>query len=134
MATAATTGIACILMGLMSNFPFCLAPGMGTNAFFAFTVVLKFQVPWQTALAAIWIAGFVFAFLSVTGIRTYMVKIMPSCIRLSMACGIGLFLAFIGAPARVAAPSDRGLPAPPPTPTPPRRLLWALMPSAGVQG
>ena len=80
----------------MSNFPFALAPGMGTNAFFAFSIVLKYNVPWRTALAAIWIAGFVFAALSLLGMRTWLVRIMPSCVRLAMACGIGLFLAFIG--------------------------------------
>jgi AGZA family xanthine/uracil permease-like MFS transporter len=118
-------------MGLMSNFPFALAPGMGalravarrfggagivapplllrltqlpppagTNAFFAFSIVLKYNVPWRTALSAIWIAGFVFAALSLLGVRTWMVRCMPSCIRLAMACGIGLFLAFIGLKAR----------------------------------
>jgi xanthine/uracil/vitamin C permease (AzgA family) len=58
--------------------------------------VLKYNVPWRTALSAIWIAGFVFAALSLLGVRTWMVRCMPSCIRLAMACGIGLFLAFIG--------------------------------------
>lgn len=79
-------------MGLMSNFPFALAPGMGTNAFFAYTVVLKFQVPWQTALAAIWIAGFVFAFLSITGVRTYMARRAPPlCFyRLLFVCSLGV--------------------------------------------
>ena len=96
VATAASCGIACILMGLMSNFPFALAPGMGTNAFFAFSIVLKYNIPWRTALSAIWIAGFVFAALSLLGVRTWLVRIMPACIRLAMACGIGLFLAFIG--------------------------------------
>lgn len=93
-------------MGLMSNFPFALAPGMGTNAFFAFTIVGKFGVPWQTALAAIWIAGFVFAGLSFIGVRTLMVKSCPPCIRLAMACGIGLFLAIIGAPVGPGARSS----------------------------
>merc|ERR1712048_1184872 len=81
--------------GIMSGWPFMLAPGMGTNAFFAFTVVLGRGLPWQSALAAVFVASWLFLFLSVTGLRTALIRCFPIGVRTAIGAGIGLFLTFI---------------------------------------
>lgn len=85
-----------ILMALWANFPVAVAPGMGLNAFFAYTVVLGEGLSWQTALGAVFISGIVFFLLTVTGIRQMIVDGIPNVLKSAIAVGIGLFIAFIG--------------------------------------
>jgi len=96
IATAAVSCIASILMGVLSNFPFGLAPGMGLNAYFAYNVVLTDQIPWQEALTSVFFAGWMFVILSLLGLRTIMLKFIPPGIQLAMGAGIGIFLTFVG--------------------------------------
>ncbi len=95
-ATVLVCALSSIVMGLYVNLPYALAPGMGINAFFTFSLVLGMHIPWQTALGAVFISGVVFIILSLTGARTMIVKAMPASLRLSLAAGIGIFLALIG--------------------------------------
>jgi AGZA family xanthine/uracil permease-like MFS transporter len=83
-------------MGLVARYPFALAPGMGLNAYFAFTVVLGQKIPWQTALGAVAISGTLFVILSLVGARQAVVRAIPNHLKFSVTAGIGLFLAFIG--------------------------------------
>jgi AGZA family xanthine/uracil permease-like MFS transporter len=85
-----------ILMALWANFPVAVAPGMGLNAFFAYTVVLGEGLSWQTALGAVFISGIVFLILTVTGIRQKIVDGVPGVMKSAIGVGIGLFIAFIG--------------------------------------
>lgn len=85
-----------LLMGLYAKLPFAVAPGMGLNAFFAFTLVLEKQIPWPTALGMVFWGGVVFLILSVLPIRTAIAKSIPHHLRHASAVGIGLFLTFIG--------------------------------------
>ncbi|MCB9547680.1 MAG: NCS2 family permease [Myxococcales bacterium] len=95
-ATALAAALGCLVMGLWARLPFALAPGMGLNAYFAFTVVGQQHVPWPTALGAVFLSGVLFVVLSVTGARTMLVRAIPRPLRQATAGGIGLFLAFIG--------------------------------------
>ncbi|HEY3756713.1 MAG TPA: NCS2 family permease [Opitutaceae bacterium] len=94
--TALSAAVATTLMALMTNYPLALAPGMGINAFFAFTVCLSYKVPWQEALGMVFINGCIFLLLSVTGVRERIVAAIPPSIKVAITCGIGLFIAFIG--------------------------------------
>ncbi|CAJ1383830.1 unnamed protein product [Effrenium voratum] len=94
-ATALAGCIGCTLMGLLSNLPFMLAPGMGTNAFFTFTVVLTNGMPWKSALAGVFTAGLIFVFLSLTGLRTILVRLFPKGVKGAIGAGVGLFLTLI---------------------------------------
>lgn len=85
-----------LFMGLYAKLPFAVAPGMGVNAFFAFTLVLSQKIPWQTALAMVFWAGVLFLLVSVTRLRESIVETIPNNLRVASATGIGLFLAFIG--------------------------------------
>src|SRR5688572_3540846 len=85
-----------LLMGLYARLPFAVAPGMGLNAFFAFTIVLQQQVPWQTALGMVFWAGVLFLLVSVTPLREAIALAIPGGLRLAAAAGIGLLLTFIG--------------------------------------
>ncbi|XP_027104190.1 adenine/guanine permease AZG1-like isoform X2 [Coffea arabica] len=99
VATVASSLIGCIIMGLFANLPLALAPGMGTNAYFAYTVVGfhgSGSVSYQSALAAVFIEGLIFLFLSAVGLRARLAKLVPKPVRISSSAGIGLFLAFIG--------------------------------------
>lgn len=96
VATALSAALATLLMGLWANYPFALAPGMGLNAYFTFGVVLGMGVPWQTALAAVFVEGVLFLLLSLGGIRALIVSAIPGPIKLATTAGIGLFLALIG--------------------------------------
>ena len=82
-------------MALAANFPVGMAPGMGLNAFFAFTVVGAAGLPWQQALGAVFISGLVFPVLSLTGVRAWLVSGIPSSLRSAIVAGIGLFTAII---------------------------------------
>ena len=96
-ATALAAAFGTLLMGLLARYPFAVAPGMGLNAYFTYTVVLGQGVPWQTALGAVFISGVGFLFLSVAGVRTAVVRAIPRELRIATGAGIGLFLAIIGA-------------------------------------
>ncbi len=85
-----------ILMGALANYPLALAPGMGLNAYFTYTVVKGMGVPWQTALGAVFVSGVVFLLLTFTGIRQRLVAAIPHQLHAAVAGGIGLFIAFIG--------------------------------------
>ncbi len=95
-ATVLVSALSSILMGLYANLPFALAPGMGINAFFAFTLVKFGGVPWQTALGAVFISGLIFILLSLFKVRSLIVEAIPLSLRRAIAGGIGLFIAFIG--------------------------------------
>ena len=94
--TCLTAGLTTIFMGLYANLPFALASGMGLNAFFAYTVVIGLKVPWQVALAAVFVEGIIFIILSVTNVREAVVKSIPVTLKFAVTAGIGLFIAFIG--------------------------------------
>ena len=95
-ATAIASALACVVMGLLANYPFALAPGMGLNAFFTYGVVLGLGVSWQSALAAVFVGGLVFIALSFTGLRTRMINGIPHTLKYAITTGIGVFLAIIG--------------------------------------
>jgi len=95
-ATALSSVVATLIMALVANLPFALAPGMGLNAFFAFTVVLGMGYTWQTALTAVFIEGIIFVILTIFNIREAIVNSIPMSIKKSISVGIGLFIAFIG--------------------------------------
>lgn len=95
-ATALGAAIATILMALLTNFPLALAPGMGINAFFAFTICLGLGIPWQSALGLVFINGCIFLVLSVTGVREKILHALPLSLKIAISAGIGLFIAFIG--------------------------------------
>jgi AGZA family xanthine/uracil permease-like MFS transporter len=84
------------LMGALANYPLALAPGMGLNAYFTYTVVLKMGIPWQTALGAVFISGVIFLLLTFGGIRQRLLGAIPYQLHSAVAAGIGLFIAFIG--------------------------------------
>lgn len=96
VATAISSAFATFLMAFCSNYPFALAPGMGLNAFFAFTVVGAMHYSWQTALAAVFIEGIIFLALSLTKVREAIFNAIPYGLKLGVSGGIGLFIAFIG--------------------------------------
>jgi len=95
-ATALAAIVGTLAMGLYAKYPIALAPGMGLNAFFAYTVVLGYGVPWQSALAAVFISGILFFILAISGIRETIINAIPSGLKNAAAAGIGLFIAFIG--------------------------------------
>jgi AGZA family xanthine/uracil permease-like MFS transporter len=95
-ATCLAAGFGCILMGLLSNYPLALAPGMGLNAYFTYTVVQGMGLPWQTALGCVFISGLAFLFLTVAGIRQLIIRAVPRSLFAAVGGGIGLFIAFIG--------------------------------------
>ena len=95
-ATALAALIATVMMAAFANYPFVLAPGMGLNAYFAYTVVLQMGYSWQTALAAVFIEGIVFILLSLTSVREAIFNAIPMNLKHAVSVGIGLFIAFIG--------------------------------------
>ena len=94
--TALTAAVATALMALLTNYPIALAPGMGINAFFTFTICGARGVPWQEALGMVFINGVIFLALSVTGVREKIIAAIPHHLKIAVTCGIGLFIAFIG--------------------------------------
>ncbi len=96
VATCLAAAIGSAIMGLWANYPIALAPGMGLNAFFAYTVVLTLGHSWQTALGAVFIAGVLFLILSVLKVREWIINAIPRSLKLSIAAGIGMFLGIIG--------------------------------------
>lgn len=95
-ATALTAALMTAVMALMTNYPIALAPGMGLNAFFAFTLCLQKQIPWTAALGLVFYSGVFFFLLTVTGIRQKVLEAIPRDFKTAITCGIGLFIAFIG--------------------------------------
>lgn len=95
-ATALGAVIGTLLMSLLANLPFALAPGMGLNAFFTFTVVLGMGHTWQFALTAVFLEGLLFILLTLTNIREMIINSIPMTLKHAVAAGIGLFIAFIG--------------------------------------
>lgn len=95
-ATALASAIATLLMAALSNYPFVLAPGMGLNAYFAYTVVLSMGHTWEMALAAVFVEGIIFLALSLTNVREQIFNSIPMNLKYAVSAGIGLFIAFIG--------------------------------------
>jgi AGZA family xanthine/uracil permease-like MFS transporter len=95
-ATCLAAGFGCILMGLISNYPLALAPGMGLNAYFTYTVVLGMHLPWQTALGCVFLSGIAFLLLTLSGVRQLIISAVPRSLFAAVGGGIGLFIAFIG--------------------------------------
>lgn len=95
-ATALAAGIACLIMGLYTNFPFALGPAMGLNSYFVYYCVKGIGLSWQNTLGCVFISGCTFLLLSFLGVQQKIVDAIPSCIRQSVGPGIGLFIAFTG--------------------------------------
>lgn len=95
-ATAVASFLGTLLMALFANYPFALAPGMGLNAYFAYTVVIGMGYTWQVALAAVFVEGLIFILLSVTNVREAIFNSIPMNLKSAVSVGIGLFIAFIG--------------------------------------
>ncbi|WP_304334830.1 NCS2 family permease, partial [Conchiformibius steedae] len=95
VATCISAAIGCFVMGLLANYPIALAPGMGLNAYFTYSVVLGMGVSWQVALAAVFVSGVIFILFSFFKIREMLVNALPMGLKMAIAAGIGLFLALI---------------------------------------
>lgn len=96
IATALAAVIGTLLMAFCANYPFALAPGMGLNAYFCYTVIYNMGYTWQQALAAVFVEGIIFIILSVTNVREAIFNSIPKTLKHAVSCGIGLFIAFIG--------------------------------------
>ena len=96
VGTCIAAAIACFVMGFFANWPIGLAPGMGLNAFFTYTVVEKIGHSWEVALGAVFIAGILFFVMSVTNLRSWMISSIPMNLRIAMGAGVGLFIGIIG--------------------------------------
>jgi len=96
IATILAAAVGSTVMALYANRPFGLAPGMGLNAYFAFTVVIALGIPWQTALAAVFVEGVVFMAMSSVGARRYIIEFFPEPVKFAVGAGIGLFLLLLG--------------------------------------
>lgn len=96
VATCLAAFVGSILMGVVAKYPIALAPGMGLNAFFAFTVVLTMGIPWQTALTGVLFSGIIFVILTATGLREYIINAIPMEMKMAVSAGIGFFIAFVG--------------------------------------
>ena len=96
VGTCLAASFACLFMGLYANWPVGLAPGMGLNAFFTYTVVGEMGYTWEVALGAVFIAGMLFFIMSITSLRRWMLDSIPLNLRIAMGAGVGLFIGFIG--------------------------------------
>jgi AGZA family xanthine/uracil permease-like MFS transporter len=96
VGTCIAAALACFAMGLYANWPVGLAPGMGLNAFFTFTVVIELGYSWEIALGAVFLAGVLFVIMSITPLRRWMLDSIPMNLRVAMGSGVGLFVGFIG--------------------------------------
>ena len=94
--TALAAAIGCVLMALSTNYPIALAPGMGTNAYFAYVICIGMGVPWQAALSLTFWNGLIFLLMSVSGLRTKIAEALPHGVKIGIQTGIGFFIAFIG--------------------------------------
>ncbi|GMM88187.1 NCS2 family permease [Vibrio fortis] len=95
VATCLAAAIGCFIMGFVANYPIAQAPGMGLNAFFTYAVVMGMGYTWQVALAAVFVSGVIFIFLSIFKVREWIINSIPMSLRVGISAGIGLFLAFI---------------------------------------
>lgn len=95
-STAIASGIACIIMGLVSKYPIGLAPGMGLNALFTYTIIIAMGNTWETALAAVFVSSIIFIIITISGLREAILNIIPVDLKLGIGAGIGFFLAFLG--------------------------------------
>ena len=96
VATCVAAALGTLIMGLWARYPIAQAPGMGLNAFFAFTVVIGMGIPWETALAGTFVSGLLFFLLTVSGAREAVINAIPMQLKLAVGAGIGIFIAFIG--------------------------------------
>ncbi|MED4129393.1 NCS2 family permease [Shouchella miscanthi] len=96
VATALAAMVGSIIMGLLANYPIALAPGMGLNAFFAYTVVINYGMSWQAALFAVFASGVIFIFITIFKLREKIINAIPEELKYAAGAGIGLFIAFIG--------------------------------------
>ncbi|SFR57080.1 NCS2 family permease [Anaeromicropila populeti] len=96
LATALASFIGTLLMAFLANYPFALAPGMGLNALFSYTVVIRYGYSWKVALTAVFVEGIIFILLSLTNVREAIFNSIPQTLKYAVSCGIGLFIAFIG--------------------------------------
>ena len=95
-STAIASGLACIVMGLVAKFPVGLAPGMGLNALFTYTIILEMGNSWETALAAVFISSIIFFIITISGLREAILNLIPTDLKIGIGAGIGVFLAFLG--------------------------------------
>src|SRR5213078_2477682 len=95
-ATCVAAAVGSFLMGAFARYPIALAPGMGLNAYFTYTVVKGMGVPWETALGAVFLSGVAFLILTLVGIRQRIIAAIPPALYAAVSAGIGLFIAFIG--------------------------------------
>jgi AGZA family xanthine/uracil permease-like MFS transporter len=95
VATCVAAAVSTLVMALYANYPIALAPGMGLNAFFAFTVVLSYKYTWQQALAAVFCSGVLFFLISISGLREYIINAIPKNLKFAISAGVGLFLGII---------------------------------------
>src|SRR5580700_7042755 len=95
-ATCLCAGFGSVLMGAVARYPIALAPGMGLNAYFTYTVVKGMGIPWQTALGAVFLSGVAFLILTAVGVRQLIVAAIPHELYAAVAAGVGLFIALIG--------------------------------------
>lgn len=95
-ATAVAAAIATLVMGLFANYPVALAPGMGLNAFFTYTIVFFYGLSWQAALAAVLVSGILFFLVSISGLRKTIINAIPQGLKFAVGAGIGFFITFIG--------------------------------------
>jgi len=95
-ATCLASAIGCLIMGLWANYPIALAPGMGINFYFTYTVVLGQGIPWEIALGAVFLSGVILIFLTIFRFRELIINIIPGYLKNGIAAGIGIFITFIG--------------------------------------
>ncbi|MCE7792592.1 NCS2 family permease [Salipaludibacillus sp. CUR1] len=96
VATALAAALGTMIMGIVARYPIALAPGMGLNAFFTYSVVLGMGIPWETALLGVFMSGIIFIIITVVGIREFIINAIPAELKYAAGAGIGLFIAFIG--------------------------------------
>ena len=96
VATALAAAVGTLIMGIFAKFPMGLAPGVGLNAFFTYSVCIGMDIPWQTALSGVLASGVIFLIISATGLRELVIKSIPTNLKFAVSAGIGLFIAFIG--------------------------------------
>ena len=95
-ATALASALGCIMMGILAKYPIATAPGLGVNAFFAYSVCIGMKIPWQTALAGVFIASIIFVLITIFKLRELIIDAIPADLKSAISAGIGLFIAFIG--------------------------------------
>ena len=95
-ATALSSALGCILMGVLAKYPIATAPALGINAFFSYSVVIGMGIPWQTALAGVFVASLIFILITIFKLRELIINAIPSNLKYAISSGIGLFIAFIG--------------------------------------